>query len=78
VTIAALAIVGALSFDMSPHGTALAAFVVPPGPQSFPGDAGFEETKSGCCSCHGGVCGCDNGTGHQFCCDGQDSPSCGC
>ena len=77
-TIVALAIVGALSFDTSPAGTAVAAVIAPQGPQSFPADAGIEETKSGCCSHHGGVCGCDSGRGHQLCCDGQDSPSCGC
>ena len=33
---------------------------------------------SGCCSWHGGVCGCDTSTGSQLCCDGSDSPSCGC
>lgn len=37
-----------------------------------------KESKSGCCSHHGGVCGCDSNTGHQLCCDGADSPSCGC
>src|SRR4051812_37854642 len=37
-----------------------------------------QEAKSGCCSHHGGVCGCDSNTGHQLCCDGADSPSCGC
>jgi hypothetical protein len=30
----------------------------------------------GCCSHHGGVCGC--GMGRAVCCDGQYSPSCGC
>src|SRR4051812_29864388 len=37
-----------------------------------------QEVKSGCCSHHGGVCGCDSATGHELCCDGRDSPSCGC
>ena len=32
--------------------------------------------KSGCCSWHGGVCGCENG--RAKCCDGTLSPSCGC
>lgn len=32
--------------------------------------------RSGCCSYHGGVCGCDNG--RAKCCDGTLSPSCGC
>jgi hypothetical protein len=34
--------------------------------------------RSGCCSHHGGVCGCDGGTGMQRCCDGVNSPSCRC
>jgi hypothetical protein len=32
--------------------------------------------KRGCCSHHGGVCGCNGG--HTMCCDGKPSPSCGC
>jgi hypothetical protein len=32
--------------------------------------------RRGCCSWHGGVCGCENG--HAVCCDGTLSPSCGC
>jgi hypothetical protein len=38
----------------------------------------LEEARSGCCSHHGGVAGCDTATGHQQCRDGSDSPSCGC
>jgi len=34
--------------------------------------------RSGCCSHHGGVCGCNNTTGMIRCCDGTDSPSCTC
>ena len=30
----------------------------------------------GCCSSHGGVCGCS--MGQATCCDGSLSPSCGC
>lgn len=30
----------------------------------------------GCCSSHGGVCGCQNG--RSKCCDGTLSPSCQC
>lgn len=30
----------------------------------------------GCCSSHGGVCGCQNG--RSRCCDGTLSPSCQC
>jgi len=32
--------------------------------------------RSGCCSYHGGVCGCSGG--RQQCCDGKLSPSCLC
>lgn len=32
--------------------------------------------RSGCCSHHGGVCGCTGGRAQ--CCDGELSPSCGC
>lgn len=35
------------------------------------------ENRAGCCSRHGGVCGCYQGTRAQ-CCDGTLSPSCGC
>lgn len=38
----------------------------------------FSLATSGCCSHHGGVCGCNTSTGSQSCCDGTDSPSCGC
>ena len=33
--------------------------------------------QRGCCSHHDGVCGCGAG-GHAQCCDGAQSPSCGC
>jgi hypothetical protein len=57
--------------------TSASAYFAPSGPQSFPGDIdiGIEETRSGCCSHHGGVCVCNGNTGHQLCCDGKDSPS---
>jgi hypothetical protein len=32
--------------------------------------------RRGCCSHHGGVCGCQGG--RTVCCDGSYSPSCGC
>jgi len=35
-----------------------------------------ETMQSGCCSWHGGVCGCSNG--RKTCCDGSASPSCVC
>ncbi|MCE7964734.1 hypothetical protein FBQ96_02430 [Nitrospirales bacterium NOB] len=37
--------------------------------------AGVGERR-GCCSHHGGVCGCEKG--RALCCDGRLSPSCGC
>ena len=33
--------------------------------------------QRGCCSQHGGVCGCSK-TGVQMCCDGTGSPTCRC
>jgi len=35
-----------------------------------------ELVQRGCCSHHGGVCGCSGG--RQVCCDGALSPSCLC
>ncbi|WP_026841859.1 hypothetical protein [Citrifermentans bremense] len=35
-----------------------------------------EVGRRGCCSWHGGVCGCSGGT--VVCCDGSYSPSCTC
>lgn len=34
--------------------------------------------RAGCCSHHGGVCGCNQYAGRLRCCDGTISPSCGC
>jgi len=34
--------------------------------------------RSGCCSRHGGVCGCNKTINKLKCCDGTSSPSCGC
>lgn len=36
------------------------------------------EYRQGCCSWHGGVCGCNKGRGKLICCDGTLSPSCTC
>ncbi len=36
----------------------------------------LEEGRRGCCSWHGGVCGCSSG--RAKCCDGSLSPSYGC
>ena len=41
--------------------------------QDFPG-----LLRRGCCSWHGGVCGCDDATDRIVCCDGTYSPSCRC
>ena len=41
-------------------------------------NAAFLIAKSGCCSHHGGVAGCDNASGRQRCRDGSLSPSCMC
>ncbi len=40
--------------------------------------SGVAQARSGCCSWHDGVCGCDTSTGEQRCCDGTNSPSCTC
>ena len=37
-----------------------------------------ELARSGCCSWHGGVCGCDEATDRIICCDGTLSPTCTC
>lgn len=34
--------------------------------------------KAGCCSRHGGVCGCNEDYHKLKCCDGSLSPGCGC
>ena len=36
------------------------------------------EQRQGCCSWHGGECGCNYATGRVICCDGTLSPSCYC
>ena len=38
---------------------------------------GEQIAKRGCCSRHGGVCGCSD-NGRAICCDDTLSPSCGC
>ncbi len=38
--------------------------------------AGNLLAQAGCCSWHGGVCGCSGG--RTLCCDGTLSPTCGC
>ena len=36
------------------------------------------EDRRGCCSHHGGVCGCAGDAHALKCCDGALSPTCGC
>ncbi len=36
----------------------------------------LDSNQRGCCSHHGGVCGCEGG--RKVCCDGTFSPSCTC
>lgn len=38
----------------------------------------IDDNRSGCCSKHGGVCGCNKKSHKQKCCDGTLSNSCGC
>ena len=51
----------------------LSAFII-----SVVSFASAAEYRRGCCSHHLGVCGCDQKTGHQLCCDGAISPTCLC
>lgn len=44
--------------------------------QSSTGLSNDQVAQQGCCSHHGGVCGCSGG--QDVCCDGAYSPSCGC
>ena len=41
-------------------------------------DENTEIARRGCCSWHGGVCGCDRSSDRIICCDGSLSPSCTC
>ena len=47
-------------------------------PAPATGDPAIDEgePRRGCCSHHGGVCGCGGDT--LRCCDGTDSPTCEC
>ena len=47
-----------------------------PPPHAHSVKADTDANRSGCCSHHGGVCGCSFGS--VTCCDGSTSPSCGC
>ncbi len=46
------------------------------GSNSCSEDLSMIPERRGCCSHHGGVCGCEKG--RALCCDGQLSPTCGC
>ena len=41
-------------------------------------DGAFDIERSGCCSHHNGVCGCNQALDKIACCDGTLSPSCTC
>lgn len=43
---------------------------------AYGGEMSKDLARRGCCSWHGGVCGCRNG--RTVCCDGSLSPSCTC
>jgi len=60
--------------------TALMVIVISVSLLFFSGTVPSQEDvqKRGCCSHHGGVCGCDPVSGMQKCCDGTLSPSCEC
>jgi len=68
VTMCAVVLIAALGF-VAPsitHGAPKATVVYPPDPPE----------GQGCCSWHGGQCGCSNG--RVVCCDGVLSPTCTC
>ena len=48
------------------------------GAGAYPKTAPEPVEHSGCCSHHRGVCGCSADGRHAVCCDGAQSPSCGC
>ncbi len=54
---------------------ALSALLFAPSPRTA-ASTSSELARSGCCSWHGGVCGCSGS--RAVCCDGTLSPSCGC
>jgi hypothetical protein len=56
--------------------TFLALVFAPSASIAASAQAGDQEMKRGCCSAHGGVCGCS--ANHAQCCDGQQSPTCAC
>ena len=55
-------------------GAALCVMLTAAGPLCL--NTGEPMGKRGCCSHHGGVCGCSGSK--QRCCDGTNSPSCMC
>jgi hypothetical protein len=54
----------------------VALSIVLAGFSGAPTDDREPDARSGCCSHHKGVCGCEND--RAKCCDGQLSPTCGC
>lgn len=81
VLIGIVAVVFITSFSPTlPHlssGPALALDSAMLGGQTCTATAfGEDPERRGCCSWHGGVCGCESG--RAKCCDGTLSPSCGC
>jgi hypothetical protein len=46
--------------------------------RKYNSDQSIELARRGCCSWHGGVCGCDSSLNRIICCDGTLSPSCTC
>lgn len=48
------------------------------GDENYVENEKIELARSGCCSWHGGVCGCDETTDRIICCDGTLSPTCTC
>lgn len=61
---------------VSPLGVSAEPFNADGCPQQESVSSENQVARRGCCSHHGGVCGCGGIT--LRCCDGTNSPSCGC
>lgn len=59
-------------------GLGVVAFVATKSNQALGRCTTEQSQKAGCCSHHGGVCGCNQSAHRLKCCDGTTSPSCGC
>lgn len=59
-------------------GLSVVAFAVVQGNRAFGRCTTEQSQKAGCCSRHGGVCGCNKDAHKLKCCDGTLSKSCGC